>query len=148
MSWADRISRVTEDERFMTARIRIVFETEPGVYDVQTNETTGQVIETLYGGDDEEGGKARVIAIRTSVYRQAAAGMNSRATEFVRVQIPKNSVGRVLTGAAVHILSAPDAPFLEGRILTVQSDFHGATSASRTFECAYDNDSVLDNEED
>lgn len=137
MSWADRIARVTESDRFMTATVRVLFETDPGSYNYETNETSGQVIETLYEG------KARVIAVRTSVYRQAAASMNSRASEFVRVQIPKGATGRVFTGATVIIVSSPDSPFLENRILTVQSDFHGSTSATRTFECGYDNDSVL-----
>ena len=136
MSWADRIARVTESDRYMTARVKVLFEISEGEYDVETGLTTGQVVETLYEG------KARVIAVRTSVYQQAAASMNSRATEFVRVQIPKGATGRVLTGSTVLITDAPDSPFLKNRLLTVQSDFHGATSASRTLECAFDGDST------
>lgn len=133
-TWTDEIAEETDSEEYQTGRIRISYVVDDGEYNIDTGETVGRVIETLYEG------RARVIAVRTSVFRQAAAQMNSHVSEFVRVQFPKNAVGRVLTGSNVLILEAPDAPFLEGRSLMVNSDFHGASSATRTLECGYDND--------
>lgn len=132
--WAEEIAEVTASPEFQTATIEIQYVSNDGEYDVDTGETTGRVVETLYAG------RARVIAVRTSVFRQAAAMMNSHVSEFVRVQIPRDAVGRVLTGSLVRILTAPEAPFLEGRMLMVNSDFHGASAATRTLECGFDND--------
>lgn len=132
--WTDDIAEVSTLPEFQNATVEITFATSDGEYDIETGQGGNRVIETLYSG------QARVIAVRTSVFRQAAAQMNSHVSEFVRVQIPKNATGRVLTGSVVRIVSAPDTPALEGRRLMVNSDFHGASSASRTLECGYDND--------
>ena len=132
--WTDMIADVTSAPEFQTATVAIQYVVSDGTYDVDTGESSGRVVETVYTG------RARVIAVRTSVFRQAAAMMNSHVSEFVRVQIPKNATGRVLTGAVVTINAAPDTPSLEGRRLLVNSDFHGASSATRTLECGYDND--------
>ena len=132
--WTDEIASVSSSPEFQTAEVTITFAVSDGEYDIETGQSGDRVIETLYTG------QARVIAVRTSVFRQAAAQMNSHVSEFVRVQIPKNATGRVLTGAVVTINAAPDTPSLEGRRLMVNSDFHGASSATRTLECGYDND--------
>lgn len=132
--WTDDIAEISTLPEFQNATVEITFATSDGEYDIETGQGGNRVIETLYSG------QARVIAVRTSVFRQAAAQMNSHVSEFVRVQIPKNATGRVLTGTVVRITSAPDTPALEGRRLMVNSDFHGASSASRTLECGYDND--------
>lgn len=132
--WTDDIAEVSTRPEFQNATVEITFATSDGEYDIDTGQGGNRVIETLYEG------QARVIAVRTSVFRQAAAQMNSHVSEFVRVQIPKNATGRVLTGAVVRIITAPDTPALEGRRLMVNSDFHGASSAARTLECGYDND--------
>lgn len=132
--WTDEIASVSSSPEFQTAVVTITYAVSDGEYDIETGQSGDRVIETLYTG------QARVIAVRTSVFRQAAAQMNSHVSEFVRVQIPKNATGRVLTGAVVTINAAPDTPSLEGRRLMVNSDFHGASSATRTLECGYDND--------
>lgn len=132
--WTDEIANISSNPEYQTAEVTITFAVSDGEYDIETGQGGDRVIETLYTG------QARVIAIRTSVFRQAAAQMNSHVSEFVRVQIPKNATGRVLTGAVVTINAAPDTPSLEGRRLMVNSDFHGASSATRTLECGYDND--------
>lgn len=132
--WTDEIASVSSSPEFQTAVVTITYAVSDGEYDIETGQSGDRVIETLYTG------QARVIAVRTSVFRQAASQMNSHVSEFVRVQIPKNATGRVLTGAVVTINAAPDTPALEGRRLMVNSDFHGASSATRTLECGYDND--------
>src|SRR5690606_17003920 len=132
--WTDMIADVTSTPEFQTATVEIAYKVSDGVFDVDTNSYTDPIVEILYTG------QARIVAVRTSVFRQAAAQMNSHVSEFVRVQIPKNATGRVLTGAVVTINAAPDTPSLEGRRLLVNSDFHGASSATRTLECGYDND--------
>lgn len=132
--WTDEIANVSSSPEFQTAEVTITYAVSDGEYDIETGQGGERIIETLYSGP------ARVIAIRTSVFRQAAAQMNSHVSEFVRVQIPKNATGRVLTGSVVTIDSAPDTPSIEGRRLMVNSDFHGASSATRTLECGYDND--------
>src|SRR5690606_6665905 len=136
--WTDMIADVTSAPEFQTTTVEIAYKVSDGVFDVDTNSYTDPIVEVLYAG------QARIVAVRTSVFRQAAAQMNSHVSEFVRVQIPKNAVDRVLTGSSVRILSSPDSPFLEGRVLMVNSDFHGANAATRTLECGYDNDQRRD----
>lgn len=133
-NWSDEIAAVTESPEFQTATVEIEYTVSDGTYDVETGETTGRQVEIVYTG------RARIIAVRTSVFRQAAAMMNSHVSEFVRVQIPKNATGRVLTGSIVRVVASPDFPSLAGRILMVNSDVQGSSSATRTLECGYDND--------
>lgn len=136
-AWTDEIAETSTDPVFQNATVEITFVVEEGEKDVDTGEVIGRVIATLYEG------RARIIAVRSSIFQQASSQMNSHVSEFVRVQLPKNSVDRVYTGATVRILASDDTPALVGRRLMVMSDLHGASSASRTLECGYDNDQMV-----
>lgn len=134
INWADEIAEVTTDPEFQTATIRIFRVKIAGEWDMETNIRTGQVIETVYDG------QARLVPVRWSTFQQAAASMNTRAEQSIRIQIPKDAVSRALTGWMVEVTAAPRNPGLVGRTLKVQADFQGSSSAARTFDCAYDND--------
>src|SRR5690606_36693706 len=115
--WTDMIADVTSTPEFQTATVEIAYKVSDGVFDVDTNSYTCRIEEIL------DSGRARIVVVRHSVFRQAAAQMNSRVSEFARVHSPKNAVDRVRIVSSLKIISSPESSFLEGPDLMVNSDF-------------------------
>lgn len=139
-SWADAIAKESTKPEYQTATIALFPpSTVPGVddYDFETGELKEEATNTaLYSG------QARIIGVRWGTFTQGDAQENSTTLKSVRVQVTKDGLGRIEHGSYVHFVSVPGNPALESRVLTVTSDFQGGSSASRTFECAVDSDSV------
>lgn len=141
-TWADAIAKETEKRDYQTADIYIF---PPGAqptaddYDWQTGDLKNDVSNSA-----TYSGQARIIGVRWGTYTQGDAQENATSIKSVRVQVPKNAIGRIEHGSYVNFVSVPGNPALESRILTVTSDFQGGSSAARTFECAVDSDSVVD----
>lgn len=140
-NWYDEIAAESTKAEYQTAVIRIE---DPslvtyGEYDVETGkqEVTGDPV--IYPTGDGDG-RARIIGVRWGVFSGGESQANAKTISSVRVQIPKDAVDRVKKGCKVFIESTPENPALEGLMLTVTSDFQGASSASRTLECALDGD--------
>ncbi len=126
--WSEEIASVTSDSEYQTASVTIRL---PGTVktDPKTGQDSGVAGATLYTG------QARIIGVRWGTFTQGNSQENSDSLKSVRVQIPKDAVGRVLKGCPVTFDSVPRNPALTGRTLRVTNDFQGGSSASRTFEC-------------
>lgn len=161
-NWADEIAEVTESKEYQTALIRIrdasVVETSPA-YDEDTHTwSPGSGDSTVYVG------QARIIGVRWGVFTGGESQANATTITGIRVQIPYgddadagygeeaygdpgygigDTPGRVKRGSKVFVEAAPDNPALVGLIFNVTSDLQGASAASRTFECALDQDVAL-----
>lgn len=127
-NWSDEIADVTGRADYQTTRITI---SEPGemVTDPKTGQDTGTAGTTVYTG------QARIIGVRWGTFVQGEAQENSDSLKSVRIQVPKDSLPRVLMGLQVQIVEAPKNPALVGRRLKINNDFQGGSSATRTFEC-------------
>ena len=161
-NWADEIAAVTESEEYQTARIRIRDSSVvavPPTYDPDTHTwSPGSGDSTVYVG------RARIIGVRWGVFTGGESQANATTITGVRVQIPYgddsdegygedeygdpgygigDTPGRVKRGSKVFVEAAPDNPALVGLVFNVTSDFQGASAASRTFECALDQDVSL-----
>lgn len=139
-SWSETIASITESRKYQTADISIFApDSGPVEYDFETGLPIGDTeASALYSG------QARVIGVRWGTFAQGDAQENSTSIKSVRVQIPKDALPRIEHGSYVLFVSTPGNPALESRVLTVTSDFQGASSATRTFECSLDSDSVTD----
>lgn len=139
-SWTEAIANITTSREYQTVTLDIFAPaSKPTVddYDWETGE-----LKDGSGNAPTYSGQARVIGVRWGTFTQGDAQENSTSLKSVRVQVPKDAIGRIEHGSYVKFTSVPGNPALESRVLTVTSDFQGGSSAARTFECAVDSDSV------
>ena len=138
-SWFEEIADVSSRAEFQRAVIRL---TLPGpgepVYDWDTGEYEPVEDTVLYEG------QARVIGVRWGVGNGGESQANAKTVTAIRVQVPRNAVGRVNTGAVIAVLSSDANPAMVGLQYRVTSDLQGSSAASRTFEASLDGDVVVD----
>lgn len=139
-SWAGEIASVTDSPEFQTAKVTITDDSllTGGEYDPDTN-TYGPT----QGDSVVYSGRARVIPINTGNFSGGEGQSNATTLVTIRVQIPKDATGRVKRSSKVMVDEAPDNPALVGRLFNITSDLQGSASASRTFDCASDEDAVV-----
>lgn len=137
--WTDEIAEISTREEFQNALIEIWGASEEAVYDIDTGEWTYPTNpEPIYVG------RARIIDVRWGVSYGGESQGNAKTVTSIRVQVPKNSVGKILKGAGVTVISSQDNPSLGGTRFKITSGLQGTAQAARTFEAAVDGDAEPD----
>lgn len=138
-AWTDEIAELSTLPEFQNASIEIWDPSITGTYDVVTGEWTHPEDEDpiLYEG------RARVRDLRWGVFSGGEAQFNTKSLSTIRVQVPKNAVGRLPAGASVIVRECDDHPALVGVIFAVTDGFQGGAQAARTFEASVDSDAEL-----
>lgn len=133
-NWADPIREESTKDIYQNCTVSVF---DPTVseedYDYETDTWIPSSIPPIYEGN------ARFIPVRAGVYHQGEAQANSTTIRAVRFQL-QSDPGRIKTGFKVKFLTAPNNPSLEGQFATVNDDFQGSTTASRTFHASMDAD--------
>lgn len=141
--WTDEIAEISTLPEFQNASIRILGVQEDPEYNIDTGEWE-------YPNGEPEPiweGRARVKAVRWGVFYGGESQSNSKVVSSIRIQTPKNSVGRLLKGTSVVVLSSDDNDDLPGHLFNITSGFQGSAQAARTFEAALDGDFEYETEE-
>jgi len=137
--WTDEIAEISTLPEFQNSSIEILDPSIEGEYDIYTGEWTyPSGTRTIYTG------RARIKAIRWGVTYGGEGQANAKTVTAIRVQVPKEAVGKVLKGAAVTVTASDDNDSLEGTRFVVTSGFQGSAQASRTFEASVDGDAEPD----
>lgn len=134
--WTEEIAEDTASEEYQNAKIEIKDSSVKAEYDVETDEFSfpnGQP--NLYSG------RARVQVVRWGVFSGGESQANAKVATSIRVQLPKNAIGRVQRGNSIIVTECTDSPALEGTIYNVFSSAQSSWTASRTFEAQLDGDS-------
>lgn len=138
-SWTDEIAAESGKAEYQNATITLLDYSlvVEGEYDLETGEQT-------FTGDPEVwDGQARIIGVRWGVNRENSDFGNSMTISSLRVQIPKNAVGRMKRGVQMRVDTCTDNPSLVSRVYTLTSDLQGSNAATRTFEFSLDGDAVV-----
>ena len=141
--WTDEIAEISTLPEFQNSTIRILGVQEDPEYNIDTGEWE-------YPNGEPEPiweGRARVKAVRWGVFYGGESQSNSKVVSSIRIQTPKNSVGRLLKGTSVVVLSSDDNDDLPGHLFNITSGFQGSAQAARTFEAALDGDFDYETEE-
>lgn len=141
-SWSDEIADVSEISDYQNATISIRSpHSPPGDYDIETGTWTGgESAPELYSG------RARVKEIRWGVYQKGEPLANPSDRKSVRVQVPSADFNeRLVKGTVIIVTECAENPELETHVLYVTSSLQGSSTASRTYECSVDSDTVIQN---
>lgn len=134
--WTEEISDVTQSQEYQTAEIEILSPDSDGEYDIDSGSWINDEPRVRYSG------RARVIKVRWGTNNGNVQQANPTTIEAFRVQIPPGEyVGVINRGWNVRVTNGFRTPSLESKVFTVTSDDQGASSATRTLECAVDADS-------
>lgn len=133
-SWGEEIREVSTQEAYQNCTVSIFDPTvSESEYDYDTDTWSPTTQAPIYEG------KARFIPVRAGVYHQGESQANSTTIRAVRFQL-QSDPGRIKTGYKVKFLTAPNNPSLVGQFATVNDDFQGSTTASRTIHASMDAD--------
>lgn len=141
--WTDEIAEISTLPEFQNSRIRILGTQSDPEYDIITGEW-------VYPDGEPEPiweGRARIKAVRWGVFYGGESQSNSKVVSSIRIQTPKNSVGRLLKGTSVLVLESDDNDDLPGVLFNITSGFQGSAQAARTFEASLDGDFEYETEE-
>ena len=133
-NWGDEIREESTKDEYQNCTVSVFDPTvSESEYDYDTDTWTPTTILPIYEGN------ARFIPVRAGVYHQGEAQANSTTIRAVRFQL-QSDPGRIKTGYKVKFLTAPNNLSLVGQFATVNDDFQGSTTASRTFHASMDAD--------
>lgn len=136
-TWTDEIAELTTDPEYQNATVRIY---DPSLVTETYDISTG--VWNVTGNGDLYSGQARVVDIRWGVNRENSDTGNPTTIKNIRVQLPKNILGRLKRGMKMVVTSCTDNPSLETFLFSVSTDIQGSNAASRTIEFAVDGDLV------
>lgn len=135
MRWTDEIAEITTSEEYQNATVTIYDGKIELDYNFDKDTWSAPTVPPVYGG------RARVKDIRWGVFSGGEGQANSKVVTAIRIQVPKNAVGKLPMGSTVIVTDNDDGLDIIGRLYRVNSDSQGSAQASRTFEAALDGDS-------
>ena len=142
-TWADEISALTGSPEYQTATVTIWDPSKEGEdeYNVDTGVWTyARRPQPFYTGP------ARVIGVRWGNDRKNSQVSNPSTTSSVRLQIPAGKLAhKIVRGTKVEFTASQGNQALIGSVFVVTSDLQGSSSATRTFECELDGDTIAGN---